>query len=64
MTKREARKVVLRFVADSLRADVANGSPVLFGDVKTDEDERKICAEVERLANHLEWEANGRPERP
>jgi hypothetical protein len=67
MTKKEARKTVLKEAAKMLRSDdfdAAVGVPS-EGAVRAsgNSDHKKIRAEIDRLATHLEWEADGRPER-
>lgn len=61
MNKRTARKVALRWAASQLATARigANFTDPVSAD--HERNERLVLAEVERIANHLRWEADGRP---
>jgi hypothetical protein len=63
MNKREARKVALRRVADAARRLSVDALGGLIGEAQDPAEQKRLGAEFTRLANHLEWEADGRPER-
>lgn len=56
MNKREAKRIVLRYAAASLRTEVANGS-VWIGDSDDDEDIAKIEDAIEEVAEELDRRA-------
>jgi hypothetical protein len=61
MNKREARKAALR-LASRILQDVGENEV----DAMPDLDERAVRlvkSEIQRITLHLEWEADGRPER-
>lgn len=63
MNKRMARKIALRWAASQLHTAKAGTN---FTDRRREGHEQRealVLAEVERIANHLEWEADGRPRR-
>lgn len=60
MTSKEARKAALRWAANLLTAqDLDN----FVGEFPNEADKKRIRAEVTHIAEHLEWNARGRPER-
>lgn len=58
VTKKEARKAALRIAAVRCRCHVTSDEIEAF----LAEDTRKIQAALEKIADHLEWNAEGRPE--
>jgi hypothetical protein len=66
MTKREARKAALRLCAAALRTiQVPDVRGVLGANdpTITERSMRQVVANVRRISDHLQWEADGRPDR-
>lgn len=65
MTKREARKAVLRCAARMLRITSEHDLRPYFGDDATGSgpDRPRLVEQLKRLADHLDWQADGGPKR-
>lgn len=62
MNKREARKEVLRWTAQQLRVTAEHDLRPHFGESATGAgpNRARLVAQMKHLADHLEWEADGR----
>lgn len=63
MNKRAARKVALRWAASQLLTAKVGTNFTDPVSADHEHNERLVLAEVERIANHLDWEADGRSRR-
>jgi hypothetical protein len=63
MNKREARKAALRAAVTLLRSAESTTAMQAELPISGPDDRLRVRRELDRLADHLEWEADGRPER-
>ena len=61
VNKREARKIALYWCAGQLHTAKARTTFTDSSGPEHERNERLVLAEVEGIADHLSWEADGRP---